>query len=358
MEKRFEVNKNIFLMILFFLIPAFISFIRSDDPIRAIQSFLDAYILTFMLFYISVHFFNKDYDITRMLIIFWIIGIVISTMGIIEYFTYYDLFPNVVGLRGTDFFVRANGPFPTSEEYGLFLSLCILIILAIKHIKKTRLYSFEFVALILIFCGILCSMNRTIIIVFIMSLLIPLLYYRKSRYITLITVLFIVIIAFQIYPMISDVELFRDRVSRFDTIATRFSAYYCAIAIIKDHYFMGIGLNNFQIYSYFTKYNKSYDGYSHPKWAHNTLLQVLSEMGLITLIPFCIIIVAIYITIYKYMKLSVDKNIFIISISICYAIPFLFTINPIGTASLNYLYIIILAFIYSSLYKTQNSKLC
>ena len=347
-EKKLEISGKLFFLLSAFLIAAFYSCTRSFTPNQAFQTLLDGYAIPIIVFYIGTYFFNrKKIDIARMSWFFLLLGSYVASLGIIEFITHYDFFPRSIGLRETEFYVRSNGPFSTSETYALFLSLCFFIALYIKNLKKNSWNSIEKIALALILLGILCSMLRTIYLSFFIAFSFPIIYYQRKRVKYIFSLILIFVIIFALFPLITSSPIYEERIINYPSIATRFSAYYTALAIIKDHIIQGIGLLNFSVYSKMYKYNILYKGYSRPDSPHNVFLAILLEMGLLGMIPFCGILLWMIKYFRKAIHLNIHGDMKLISILIVFLLPFL-SLNLSTSYPNNFLFFFILAYLYST----------
>jgi O-antigen ligase len=358
LKRKFEIDVKIFALILAFLLAAFYSSIRSHTPTSAFQMVIDAYLMPIIAFYIGVYFFKRGLSLISIQWIFIFIGLYVSFMGYFEFITHIDLFPTPIGLRiaeETAFLARSNGPFSTSETYGLFLNLCIFIIIYIQNLKIESWSRVKILAMVLMFLGMICSMNRGIAISFLVAYSFPFMFYSQKRIKLIFSFIFVLVIMLFLYSSLYETMFFERRISNYENIATRISAYLSALAIIRDHLIQGIGFLNFSIYSYTSTYNLSFQGYSHPATTHNAFLAIITEMGLIGFIPFIILVYVIIRAFRKSIVYHFDGNMTIFSIVIAYMMLFI-SDNLTTEAPGNYLFFFFLSYLYTKIFTNSHSE--
>jgi hypothetical protein len=313
---------------------------------------IDSYLLPFTVFYLGTKLFYNKIDAAKSLWVFLVLGAYVAAMGIAEFIFRYDFFPSEVGLRETDLYVRANGPFASSETFGLFLGICMFTVIYLKKVKQEVWRFHEICAVTIMVFGILSSMNRGITVSALCAFAMPYLknFRRQMKLLAVGGFLFLCVAL--LFPYISKTEFYRDRVANFENIATRLSADLSAYAMVKDHPVAGIGLNNFADFATRSEYNLFFKGYSRPTTIHNALLDVMAEIGLLGLIPFCGIIVAIVALLIQCRKHQVDGQLTAFSVLIMYLLPFL-SDNLTKDAPGNYMVAIFVAAAFSLLMKKK-----
>ena len=351
------INRTAILLMAAFLISVLYACFRSmpEHQRYSFQILIDAYMLTFMIFYLGTKLFFNKIDVAKDRWIFLVLGAYVAALGIAESVFRYDFFPSEVGLRETDIYVRANGPFVSSETFGLFLGICLFTAIYLKNIQQEEWRFKEICALVLMAAGILSSMNRGITISALCAFAFP---YPLNlrRQIKLLTAGgFLILCAALLFPYISETDFYRDRIANYENIATRLSANLSAYAIIIDYPFTGIGLNNFADFANRNEYNLFFEKYSRPTTIHNAFLDVMAETGLIGLVPFFGLIAAVMGMFIKCRKHGVDGHSTGFSVLIMFFFPF-FSDNLTKESPGNYIFAIFVAAACSLLMKKKLPK--
>lgn len=349
-----KISRFAILLIAMFLLSVLYAGIRSMPVYQkfSFQILIDAYALAFMVFYVATKLFCQKIDAEKNLWIFLMVGAYVAVMGIVEFILRYDLLPSEVGLRETDLYVRANGPFPSSETFGLFLGICLFTAIYLKKIQQGKWNVKEICAMLIIVGGIVCSMNRGITISALCAFTFPYVATLR-RQIKLITVtVFLFLCIFLLFPYISESEFYRERIANFENIATRLSANRSAYAMIKDYPIAGIGLNNFEEFARRNEYNLFFEGYSRPTTIHNTFLDMTAEMGFLSLVPFCGLMATVVVCLNECRKYQVDGRLTAFSVFIMFLLPF-FNDNLTKDSAGNYLFAIFVGAAISLLIKKK-----
>jgi len=356
LKKGFSAHIKVHWSVTILIITLFMSLlyasIRSQHLVYSIQMMIDSYILPCMIFYIGLSLFYRDISAENLSWIFFSMGAYVSIIGIFEFFSHMDLFPQEIGLRETDLFVRSNGPFATSETFGLFLGLCLFIGAYLKKVGQKQWSGKEFAAVMVMLGGMICSMNRGIMISAIIAFSLPYLFRFRNRSKFLFGGFFLVLCIAIIFPYIEEIKFYRERIVIFDSIASRFSANWSAFAMIQDHPIQGIGLNNFYDFSLKSEYNLFFEDYTRPKTIHNAFIDVMTEMGLLGLLPFCGLLTVGGGYLLKCSRYGPDGSIYSISVMIMFVMPF-FNDNLTKEAPSNYLFAVFCAAVLSSLIKKK-----
>jgi hypothetical protein len=349
-----KINRFAILLIAIFLLSVLYASIRSMPVYQkfSFQILIDSYALAFMVFYVATRLFYQKINAEKNLWIFLMVGAYVAIMGIVEFIFRYDLLPSEIGLRETDLYVRANGPFATSETFGLFLGTCLFTAIYLKRVQQGKWNVKEISTMLIIVGGIVCSMNRGITISALCAFAFPYIA-TVRRQIKLITgTVFLFLCILLLFPYISESEFYRERIANFENIATRLSANRSAYAMIKDYPIAGIGLNNFAEYTRRNEYNLYYEGYSRPTTIHNAFLDVTAEMGFFGLVTFCGLMTAVVVCLIECRKHQVDGRLTAFSVFIMFLLPF-FNDNLTKDSAGNYLFAIFVGATVSFLMKKK-----
>lgn len=351
-----KINRFALLLMAIFFLSILYAAMRSMPVYQkfSFQMLIDAYALAFMVFYLATKLFFQRINLEKNLWIFLMVGAYVASIGIVEFVFRYDLFPSEVGLRETDLYVRANGPFASSETFGLFLGLCLFTAIYLKEIRQEKWNFKEILSMLIIIGGIACSMNRGITISALCAFAFPYVATVRRQILLAAVSAFLFLCIFLLFPYISESDFYQDRIANFENIATRLSANLSAYAMIKDHPIAGVGLNNFAEFASRNEYNLFFEGYSRPTTIHNAFLDVTAEMGFLGLVTFCGLMLSVVLCLIQCRKYHVDGRLTAFSVFIMFLLPF-FNDNLTKDSAGNYLFAIFVGAALSFLMKTKKS---
>lgn len=284
---------NIFLFIIFIIY--IVSFMRSEFPKDSFKGILR--IIKYSLLYFSLYEFFSS-DIKRIKRIFWAI-IVISGFtflnGIFQSLSGFDILRQHL-IDKTDCLLRINASFVHPNDYGSFIiaMLPLSLLFLLPKLPKNKRIILLIVLILGLFCLIRTS-SRGAWLGFIIGLIIFFYSYNKKLAIILPIALIILI------------SVFPNGLNRMSSLFSgaqnssweRTKLWEGTWNMIKEHPITGFGINTFS--DYFPKFKPA--DYPDARYAHNSYMQMWSEIGIIGLMTFLgLIITALWTTFNKFNK--------------------------------------------------------
>jgi O-antigen ligase len=288
-------NINVFILIYFLVV--FVTFLKG--------SFAGVYLndlsrgllrsVKYLLLFISLVDLLKD-NLSRMRRLFWVI-IWISL------FTFFNgVFQNIFGfdilrqktINRQDSLNRICSSFVHPNDFGAYiisvLPLSLVFLLRESKLRKRLLLILVFV---LGFYCLIRTSSRGAWIGFLISLVFFLFFYRRK-------LLFIVPVFIGLFILISPrgLERFISIFSLEGTSLERLQIWSGAWNMIKVHPLLGFGINTYS--NYFPKYKPP--EYPDLCYAHNSYLQMWTEIGLIGLVAFLLILIIVVISSIKVIR--------------------------------------------------------
>lgn len=295
--KKSRINK--FDILFFIFIAALtLSAVNSENPLLAFRYVFDSFGLCYLAFFIGKHYLYFKSNFNKFLMAFTALGAFIIPLSILEkiYFISWSGY-------------RVCGPFRYWEDLGVTVSLIFFILwYQLKEDQISKYYLriaikwLSIMAIIVLFL----TETRTIIISIIIANIFV--YYKGShilgRNIKLKQLLIIfasTIAIFLSLELIKETEYYERRIANEATVESRTETYIAAYKMFINNPLFGIGLKNFephmQYYINWDEINLSIPGRSS---LHNSYLVILAEAGLIGLIPFILLIMFIFISLFKF----------------------------------------------------------
>lgn len=275
-----------------------------------IKSLGRVFLLCFMvaIFYFIINFIETKRIHKRILTVLFLSTMFVSLTGLYGIVRFYlgkprDFFGMELVAQYSTYFPRAQAFFPEPTVLGLYLILSYPIFLLL-FISKDYLLSkhLHLMGLILNLAVIILTFSRSawlaLLIIFLLFLLIkkrvimPILFSRKMIliYLMVITIFLIFHDPFKariqkmiIEPITGIMDIHS---TRFFSTKLRYIGYLAALNMIRQHPFLGVGLENFHFHS--GGYNVIEMGYPpgflyYPVSIDNLILKIFCEMGLLGL---------------------------------------------------------------------------
>ena len=274
-RKLISMNGIEIIFILLLLVIGFSIAGKTVNKLTGIRIFIDSFLLPFIIYFLSKNCISEKKNIIKFANIIFIVGIYISLMGVYEFFSGQDLFPDHVygGLRTINVnWFRVNGPFIRDYMLGFFCSICFFIALYKYIISDKRnifLNIFHISMLVLITFSMFLTFFRGICLAWAVGLLTWYLVRRKGL---IILNGFIIAIVLFIIPFVNDIRssgIYNERIANVENVQFRFERYNISLSFFKENPILGIGFSNFNEFTG-TKGGQ-----------HNQILTMLSETGII-----------------------------------------------------------------------------
>lgn len=300
---RFKYPKlNLFFMI-FFLLSVIISGIFNQGPVNSLQVFI--IYLIFIVFGIFVPYMVNSEE--KLLIVLNIITLTTLILGIYGIYQFIFGAPMDEAWIDKDFasnVTRVYSAFGNPNVYGEYLVLVLPVIFALFHITdKKPLKIFYLLVLGLGFGNVLMTLSRGSMLSLAIAIFV-LVVLKAHTYFPILVILGLIGSAMLPETIIRRIlSIF----SGGDTSTNyRKSIYQASINMLKDYYLTGTGLGQFkELYKIYSLHAaKSYH-------AHNTLLMIFIEKGILGIISFISMIIAWSRDIITTIKYKDDKFSFI-----------------------------------------------
>lgn len=288
---------------------------------------ISIFFLYILYLYYVINYFSNDINLYEIFLdIFLVLAVFLSSFGLYEYIYYISVGPKLDML--IPFFLpqnlssRVGGIYGQPNLFSLFMSLSIFLfffkyIHSYKYKINKNIFILKYIPFCLVCTVFFLTQSRSGFISFSAILLFVLwmvfsgrylnndMLLRKEFYFLLLCVIVSFFISKLVYYSPDTGELsnqaFRQiTFSGGKSIETRFIYWTSAILIFLDHPWTGIGLDNFQFLmnSYGPKSHAAlgfveFESMKSTVWAHNELLQLACEGGLIVLI-FLLLLLSVF----------------------------------------------------------------
>lgn len=293
-------------LVLFFVV-ACVSIFNSIEPRTSLQGLIK------VLKYLGIYFLMiegiDDLKLVKNIITALILGAVIVCIdGVIQYIIGKDLFHSNPLIINVDL-KRMTAAFRHCNDFGVYLVTVVGVIwaLALYEFKK-KVKWITFIAALLVTVCILLTFSRGAALAFYGAMLLMGVV-KKDKLILIVLILSLAAMPFLIPSGVKEWSKETHSFLEFFCNLDRIAFYKSAIQMIKDHPFIGVGINTFM---------KAYPRYKvHDVdiitadycYAHNNYLQMAGEIGLIGLGIFLWVLVALFLELRAvYLKEGIRIN--------------------------------------------------
>jgi len=292
----------------FFILWNLISFINTQYLYESFRGFLKVFKYS-LIFFAAIDYFNTKERVRRFLLFGLGVGFFIALNGIAQHIMGVDIIrQRAVNLR--DSLYRISSSFRHSNDFGAYLVVITTIFMSLIF-SKTRPFKQRvltlFAMLPLIWC-LKATGSRGAWVSFIAALL-TLSAMKSKRLLALILVLIIASPLFlpsSIKNRFSDLTTIRTE----GTVWERTRLWSGTINMVKDHPFLGFGVNTYT--KNFTDYKpKDYPDLTYP---HNSYLHMAAEIGVVgagTFLLFLLVLMASAIRATKNLKKGLDRDLYL-----------------------------------------------
>ncbi|MHA1382085.1 MAG: O-antigen ligase family protein, partial [Candidatus Helarchaeota archaeon] len=268
---------------------------------RGLRYYIDAFLLPFIIFFLSKNLILDKKQFYKFVNILFIVGIYISIMGVFEYITKFDLFPDPEygGIRITEnIWSRVNGPYINDHTFGFCVSMCFFIALY-KYIilskKKKSSNIIYFSIFLLMTTAIFLTFYRGIILSLVLGLVTFFIIRRKGLFKFGLIVIILTLFTVLFQNKIRSSELFNTRIANIKTIEDRIERYNYSFALFRENPIQGIGFRNYELLRQTTG-------------QHNQIISMLSETGLLGTSVYILLTLFLFYYSIKYYKSSNGYN--------------------------------------------------
>jgi O-antigen ligase len=290
------------IMMIIFCIVCLVSMIKAgtifeQDKGLVLRDFLSGYAIPFSVFFLAKHIVNSEEKIKRLFQFLFILCMYLAFTGIFEYFRLgalvfprYIMDPNV-GIH----WGRARGPFVMAAVNGTVLGMIFLTSLYLvlhKQRKSSKVFYGILVSIIPI--TVFFTYTRTCWIGIILSMLTVSFFYPNLRKVFLFSFLIIFIIGVFNWSTTMSKDRIVGRATAMLPVYNRINLYATSLSMFLDRPIFGFGFNTSKEIS--NKYFHKFSGipYIDDVAPHDTLVNVLVELGLVGLISYLLIFLYIF----------------------------------------------------------------
>jgi len=272
-----SLNKLVYL----FLAIVFVSFLRSEHFGNSLKGFMRIPKYLF-LYFALVDFFVADAK--RLRRFFWLmtgVSCFIFLNGIFQHFFGFDILRHRE-LINLDYQRRLMASFVHPNDFGAYIITILPLSFAFlsKELSKKQRAFLLAVSLLGLYCLIRTS-SRSAWLGFIFAVSIYAFYLRR-RFALFVPVILLGLIAVSPNGFERITSLFaRDE----NTVWERLQLWRGTWEMVKEHPFLGFGINTFS--EYYPQYRPP--DYQDIRYTHNCYLQMWSEIGIVGLVSFCLI---------------------------------------------------------------------
>lgn len=265
-----------------------------------LNTFFSGFVIPFSIFFLGKHVVDSEQRIKNVFQLLLVIGIYLAITGIFEHFRLaslvwprYIMNPNI-GIHYLS--GRARGPFVQAGVNGTVLGMIFALSVYLIIHKSKKLHRISYGILIgIIPITIFFTYTRSAWLGFVLSLLIIPLFYPKLRRIFLLGLLLLIIVVIVNWSNVISSNRSVGGVGEPSPVYQRINLYIASAKMFIEKPIFGFGFYNFE------KFSRQYliKDYETPikaqvQGAHDTLVKILVELGLIGLIPLLVIYFNIY----------------------------------------------------------------
>ncbi len=274
---------------------------------------LPVFIIALIVFFEYLRNLKDEFEFEKFIDFYIIFSVVICCLGLYEYFSFAllgvsdgQLIPYILPKNTS---MRVGGIFGQPNLFALPLVLAIFCFYY-KYIhsrsfrleRKSSLWWFQYLPFFLVSVVFFLTGSRSglVALVFVLFFLLHFIYKKKylvdktlrKRFFFLSGILLITLCcAMWLDSYFSQSSMVERGLSSGNQIEARFTFYAAAALIFLNNIWFGVGLDNFQFHlpAYLEKAHSllgfvQYESMGYTRWAHNEILQLVSECGLFALI--------------------------------------------------------------------------
>lgn len=268
------------------------------------QVLLDRFITPFLVFALAKNLYEKKGGLEKLSATLAVIGIYLSFMIFYEHLTGQPLF---TGVGRTTVYSRSLQKIVSLLGNPAFLGTVLGMIVPIalfRFVRETSPYARAFYGALFVttlFGNFFCY-NRGAWLALAAALLV-LLFERQYRRILLPIVLIGALVGLVYWQAISASAVVAERLTNISSIRFRLDLLEVSQKIIRDHLLFGVGVGNFA--HYYLQYGGHWEtlAYDLPS-PHNTYVLIFSTMGLVSVVPYVLTFVSIFLQMVAMLRRS------------------------------------------------------
>ena len=278
LERRFTfVRTRLWWPIIIFTVITILSVIVSINVDYSLRNIKKYTFMSVFLFFAVVNNVRNLEDIKILLLALMISAGVFSLLALIDYFLFEPSFGSRLSFRYLD---KNLGRF--SKFYDVVIPINLALVLITK--EKIKKVLFGLVFLLSITTILFMQMRGSYVVIFLAILAIAFVY-RKKLFVFILIIPFFIAIMMPSNMATRAREMFKfgGYVKSDGVLNYRLDTWKGAVRIIKEHPVLGLGIGKSNFGKTAKKFNDLNIPYDH---AHNTILQIAVELGLVGLAAF------------------------------------------------------------------------
>ena len=278
LERRFTfVRTRLWWPIIIFTVITILSVIVSINVDYSLRNIKKYTFMSVFLFFAVVNNVRNLEDVKILLLALMISAGVFSLLALIDYFLFEPSFGSRLSFRYLD---KNLGRF--SKFYDVVIPINLALVLITK--EKIKKVLFGLVFLLSITTILFMQMRGSYVVIFLAILAIAFVY-RKKLFVFILIIPFFIAIMMPSNMATRAREMFKfgGYVKSDGVLNYRLDTWKGAVRIIKEHPVLGLGIGKSNFGKTAKKFNDLNIPYDH---AHNTILQIAVELGLVGLAAF------------------------------------------------------------------------
>lgn len=278
LERRFTfVRTRLWWPIIIFTLITLVSVVGSIDVEYSLTNIKKYTFISVFLFFAIVNNVQDLKDVKILLLALMISTGVFSLLALIDYFLFEPSFGSRLSFRYLD---KNLGRF--SKFYDVVIPINLALVLITK--EKIKKVLFGLVFLLSITTILFMQMRGSYVVIFLAILAIAFVY-RKKLFVFILIIPFFIAIMMPSNMATRAREMFKfgGYVKSDGVLNYRLDTWKGAVRIIKEHPVLGLGIGKSNFGKTAKKFNDLNIPYDH---AHNTILQIAVELGLVGLAAF------------------------------------------------------------------------
>lgn len=296
----FHDSVSIFMFILFITMTVSVSY--SLEKTLAITESIR--FMSYILIYFIIKYGTQSRKVMKNIINSYIFSsIILCLLGIIQYFTGFDLNKKFVFDYKSGAKIRIAATLGNPNSYAAFLVLIlfplIMLIVGEKNRKKKILYT---IISFLVFINMILTGSRNAILAFAIGCVVLAITYNWKLIFILIGASVTSLYIPQVLNRIKEISDPTQNLSRIKLWST-------ALKMIQEHPLIGVGNGNF--ISLYDAYVKKYPELKYPDYkrmpSHNSYLKIESELGVVGILSFLGVLISILSKVIKFIKVENEE---------------------------------------------------
>jgi len=296
-----------------FVVSFFIASTPSVEPWLAVRKILASYTLPIFGYFIARKWVTGPRQLAIIFICIMIVSCYFAAMGIPEHYMKRTLFRPTIWVEHELETVRVQGPAQTPQEFGVVVAMGILLAVVGWANTSRRNAKFLYAVLVaILMMAIVLTLRRSVYLSAVAGLPILLLGSREVRKLAIYGIASGALVLLVVWPLITQTRVYQVRLTDPQPVYSRQVLQASSWNMIKDNAFRGVGVDNFgtSLKQYLTPYGNVPVFYARDLVSpHNSYLRILAEGGLLSFMPFVLMVLAMLQVTYRIYKRHPERGI-------------------------------------------------